>query len=211
MKTRLAVVTLASAVLLVAHGRAQGPMIEWPFYGGQQAHTKYSAAADITPENVSRLMPAWQWEPVTRFDTPYSVNGAPMTYRSRAGRQFVVVATGGGSDATLTAFALPDGSAPVQTAAAGASRGSATVPVAAAQSGSPVAQGQAAFDRVCKACHGPEARGDAGPRLVPFSREYEELLGIVREGTGQMPPISVRELPDEGVAQIVPYLKSLSR
>ena len=187
MKTRLAVVTLASAVLLVAHGRAQGPMIEWPFYGGQQAHTKYSAAADITP------------------------NGAPMTYRSRAGRQFVVVATGGGTDATLTAFALPDGSAPVQTAAAGASRGSATVPVAAAQSGSPVAQGQAAFDRVCKACHGPEARGDAGPRLVPFSREYEELLGIVREGTGQMPPISVRELPDEGVAQIVPYLKSLSR
>ena len=71
--------------------------------------------------------------------------------------------------------------------------------------------GQADFDRVCKVCHGPEARGDAGPRLVPFTREYEELLGIVREGTGQMPPISARELPDEGVAQIVAYLKSLSQ
>ncbi len=71
--------------------------------------------------------------------------------------------------------------------------------------------GQAAFDRVCKTCHGPEGRGDAGPRLVPFSREYEELLGIVREGSGQMPPISARELPDESVAQIAAYLRSLSR
>ena len=70
--------------------------------------------------------------------------------------------------------------------------------------------GQAAFDRVCKVCHGPEGRGDAGPRLVPFTREYDELLGIVREGTGQMPPISARQLPDEGVAQIVTYLESLS-
>ena len=71
--------------------------------------------------------------------------------------------------------------------------------------------GQVDFDRVCKVCHGPEARGDAGPRLVPFTREYEELLGIVREGTGQMPPISARQLPDEGVAQIVAYLRSLSQ
>jgi hypothetical protein len=29
-----------------------------------------------------------------------------MTYRSRAGRQFVVAATGGGEDASLVAFAL---------------------------------------------------------------------------------------------------------
>jgi glucose dehydrogenase len=30
-----------------------------------------------------------------------------MTYRSRAGRQFVVITTGGGTDAALVAFALP--------------------------------------------------------------------------------------------------------
>jgi quinoprotein glucose dehydrogenase len=35
----------------------------------------------------------------------YSV---PMTYRTRAGRQYVVIATGAGSDAELVAFALPD-------------------------------------------------------------------------------------------------------
>jgi mono/diheme cytochrome c family protein len=71
--------------------------------------------------------------------------------------------------------------------------------------------GLADFDRVCKVCHGPEGRGDVGPRLVPFTREYEELLAIVREGSGQMPPIAARELPDEGVARVLAYLKYLSR
>jgi quinoprotein glucose dehydrogenase len=33
-------------------------------------------------------------------------NGTPMTYRSSTGRQIVVVATGGGEDASLVAFAL---------------------------------------------------------------------------------------------------------
>lgn len=70
--------------------------------------------------------------------------------------------------------------------------------------------GRTAFGRVCQRCHGAEARGDAGPRLVPFSREYDELLGIVREGAGQMPPIATRELSDDNVAQILAYLKSLS-
>jgi quinoprotein glucose dehydrogenase len=37
---------------------------------------------------------------------PRRVNGTPMTYRSGRGRQFVVVATGGGEDASLVAFAL---------------------------------------------------------------------------------------------------------
>ena len=87
---------------------------------------------------------------------------------------------------------------------------SAATPAAAQSSGDPVSAGKAAFERVCQACHGPEARGDAGPRLVPFSREFDEVLGIVREGAGQMPPTSSRQLSDEGVAQIVAYLKSLT-
>jgi hypothetical protein len=32
-----------------------------------------------------------------------------MTYRSRTGRQFVIIATGGGENAVLVAFALPGG------------------------------------------------------------------------------------------------------
>jgi quinoprotein glucose dehydrogenase len=37
---------------------------------------------------------------------PRGVSGTPMTYRSAAGKQFVVVATGGGENATLVAYAL---------------------------------------------------------------------------------------------------------
>lgn len=35
-------------------------------------------------------------------------SGTPMTYRTRSGRQFIVVATGGGKTASLEAFALPE-------------------------------------------------------------------------------------------------------
>ncbi|MBI3261575.1 MAG: pyrroloquinoline quinone-dependent dehydrogenase, partial [Acidobacteria bacterium] len=42
-----------------------------------------------------------------RAPLPRRTSGTPMTYRSRSGRQFVVIATGGGEDAVLTAFALP--------------------------------------------------------------------------------------------------------
>jgi quinoprotein glucose dehydrogenase len=42
-----------------------------------------------------------------RTPVPRRVNGTPMTYRSRGGRQFVVVATGSGEDAALVAYAVP--------------------------------------------------------------------------------------------------------
>ena len=41
-----------------------------------------------------------------RVPTPFRTSGNPMTYKTRSGRQFVVIATGGGPDATLAAFAL---------------------------------------------------------------------------------------------------------
>ena len=46
-------------------------------------------------------------------------------------------------------------------------------------------EGKAVFDRVCSVCHGREGRGDAGPgpSLVPLEKDFNEVLGIVREGT----------------------------
>ena len=38
-------------------------MIEWPFYGGDQAGTKYSRAAEINRSTVGRLDVAWTWKP----------------------------------------------------------------------------------------------------------------------------------------------------
>ena len=43
---------------------------------------------------------------LSRVATPFRTSANPMTYKTRSGRQFVVIATGGGPDATLAAFAL---------------------------------------------------------------------------------------------------------
>jgi len=45
-------------------------------------------------------------EDLWSIPVPRRANGTPMTYRARNGRQYVVVATGGGEDATLMAFAV---------------------------------------------------------------------------------------------------------
>lgn len=46
-------------------------------------------------------------EEIWRAPLSRRVTGTPMTYRSKSGRQFVVVATSAGADAALIAFALP--------------------------------------------------------------------------------------------------------
>jgi quinoprotein glucose dehydrogenase len=43
---------------------------------------------------------------LSRVPTPFRVSANPMTYKTRSGRQFVVVATGAGPDAALVGFAL---------------------------------------------------------------------------------------------------------
>ena len=73
----------------------------------------------------------------------------------------------------------------------------------------PEPPGKAPYARVCQVCHGPEGRGDAGPSLVPLDKDYDEVLAMVREGGGQMPPISAERVSDDEVKQIVEYLKSL--
>ncbi len=45
---------------------------------------------------------------IWRGATPYPTGGNPMTYRTRSGRQFIVIATGAGPDAALVAFARPE-------------------------------------------------------------------------------------------------------
>jgi mono/diheme cytochrome c family protein len=73
----------------------------------------------------------------------------------------------------------------------------------------PEPPGKAPYARVCQVCHGAEGRGDAGPSLVPLDKDYDEVLTMVREGGGQMPPITAERVSDDEVRQIVEYLKSL--
>jgi glucose dehydrogenase len=63
---RISVTLLGVALTLGLFAGAQKPaatMIEWPFYGGDQAGTKHSAAADINRDTVARLGVAWSWKP----------------------------------------------------------------------------------------------------------------------------------------------------
>jgi mono/diheme cytochrome c family protein len=79
--------------------------------------------------------------------------------------------------------------------------------VSAGQSEPP--PGKVPFERVCAACHGATAQGDQGPRLVPMTLEYDELLAKVRQGGGEMPVISKAKMSDDEVKQVLEYLKSL--
>ena len=69
--------------------------------------------------------------------------------------------------------------------------------------------GARSYAKVCQACHGPQGQGDLAPPLVPMPWETNYVMAIVREGYGQMPLISTRELDDQEVAQAVAYLRSV--
>jgi quinoprotein glucose dehydrogenase len=62
----------------------------------------FAGGGDLAFHAVDSRTGAELW----RAALPRRANATPMTYRSRGGRQFVVVATGGGEDAVLVAFAV---------------------------------------------------------------------------------------------------------
>ena len=72
--------------------------------------------------------------------------------------------------------------------------------------------GKAAYARVCATCHGDDpGDGNDGPALVPLYRTEQQVLGIVRSGTGKMHPLPESKISDADVAAIVAYLQSLSK
>jgi quinoprotein glucose dehydrogenase len=58
-------------VVLGAQSRER--MVEWPSYGGDAGHGKYSTAATITAANVADLQLAWTWQTVDRPMPEYNV------------------------------------------------------------------------------------------------------------------------------------------
>ncbi len=61
MKALLVAATFVLAA--VACARESSDSVGWPYVGSDQAHSKYSAAEEITAENVGELEIAWKWEP----------------------------------------------------------------------------------------------------------------------------------------------------
>lgn len=72
--------------------------------------------------------------------------------------------------------------------------------------------GKVAYTRVCAQCHGDDpADGADGPALVPMYRTTQQVLGIVRSGTGKMHPLAESKISDAEVAAVVAYLQMLSK
>jgi quinoprotein glucose dehydrogenase len=61
-----------SGALAIAQRSEPSRQVEWQYYGGDQGGSKYTALADVTPENVQRLQIAWQWK---HFDVPMDEYG----------------------------------------------------------------------------------------------------------------------------------------
>ena len=72
----LAVTAVMSAFF--ASAQEQGAMIEWPYVGSEQAHTKYSTAEEITAGNVGELEIVWRWEPNEKPLEEYGTRPGPF-------------------------------------------------------------------------------------------------------------------------------------
>ena len=74
-KLRVCICTIPLALVMVLSvtetGAGQGGLVEWPYVGGEQSHTKHSVASQITRANVNKLEVAWEWE-VGEFPLPDS-------------------------------------------------------------------------------------------------------------------------------------------
>ena len=57
----LGIIALVATELLMFAAQ-KSPQVEWLYYGGDQAGTKYSPLTDINARNVDRLQIAWQWK-----------------------------------------------------------------------------------------------------------------------------------------------------
>jgi len=85
MKRLLSVLTivLAASLTVVAVQRAESSrQVEWLYYGGDQAGTKYSPLADINDQNIARIGFAWDYHTGTRRGleaTPVVVDGVMYT------------------------------------------------------------------------------------------------------------------------------------
>ena len=73
-----ALVASALVTASLASALDQGAMIEWPYVGAGQAHTKYASVEDITAANVGELEIVWHWEPNERPLEEYGTRPGPF-------------------------------------------------------------------------------------------------------------------------------------
>jgi quinoprotein glucose dehydrogenase len=93
-----------------------GKMLEWgtPNSGGSIQTASGLVFIGATMDKYFRAFDADSGEELWHFELPYAGNATPMTYRTKSGKQFVVIAAGGHGPLgtapgdAIVAFALPD-------------------------------------------------------------------------------------------------------
>jgi mono/diheme cytochrome c family protein len=105
-------------------------------------------------------------------------------------------------------FVIVSATASAQTPAPAA--GAAPAGAAAAPAGN-VQNGQKLFMQYyCYSCHGSDGQGGAGARLMaPNTPNYNAFRGVLRKGSGGMPPYRSAVVPDADVADLFAYVKSI--
>jgi len=71
---------------VLAAQQGQSRQVEWPYYGGDPASSKYSPADDITPQNVQRLGIVWQWAQMERRRSRSTERHLPLRELAADGR-----------------------------------------------------------------------------------------------------------------------------
>ena len=85
-------------------------------------------------------------------------------------------------------------------------------PAFAADAPGDAARGKQFFvDQGCYTCHGFVGQGGPGLRLAPDPLPAEAIAAYIRNPAGEMPPISAKLLPDQGVRDIQAYLASVKK
>lgn len=105
---------LAGVALALAGAAATGAEGDWPVYGGDPAHTRYTPLAQIDASNVAELEVAWRWSarnfgpnPLIRSaTTPLYVDG--VLYAT-AGQRRAVVALDPATGETLWSWRMDEG------------------------------------------------------------------------------------------------------
>lgn len=73
-------------------------------------------------------------------------------------------------------------------------------------------RGRRSYDRLCAGCHGADGRGDVplhGPLLNTYYRDDATLAWLVRNGVGSMPSTPMHDLDDQGLADVVAFIRAL--
>ena len=75
-----------------------------------------------------------------------------------------------------------------------------------------VERGRVAYQRECAGCHGTTGGGSTplrGPLINAYYRDDRVLAGLIRDGIGSMPGTPANRLPDQDVADVIAFTRSL--